>query len=44
MPFVALALILTILPNNFVWALFIGSIGVLVFLIFRKFKPKRKGE
>jgi len=44
MPFVALALILLFLPNNFVWAVFIGSIGILVLSIFRKLKPKRKGD
>jgi hypothetical protein len=40
MPFVALALILSFLPNKVVWAVFIGSIGILVFSIFRKFNPK----
>jgi hypothetical protein len=44
MPFVALALILLFLPIKLVWAVFIGSVGILVFSIFRKFKPKRKGE
>jgi hypothetical protein len=38
MPFIALALILSFLPNKVAWAVFIGSAGVLVFSIFRKFK------
>jgi len=44
MPFVAFALILSFLPNKVVWAVFIGSAGIVVFSIFRKFKPKRKGD
>ena len=43
MPFVALALILSSLPINLVWAILIGSVGILVFSIFHKFKPKKKG-
>jgi hypothetical protein len=44
MPFVAFALILLFLPIKLVWAIFIGSAGIFVFSIFRKFNPKRKGE
>jgi len=40
MPFVALALILSFLPNNFVWAVFIGSTGYLLFKIMRLFKNR----
>ena len=42
MPFVALALILSILPNNFVWAVFIGSVGYLLFKIMRLFKNRNQ--
>jgi len=44
MPFVALGLTLSILPNKVIWAVFIGSGGILVFSIFCKFKPNRKGD
>ncbi|MCK5268144.1 MAG: hypothetical protein KAR07_08250, partial [Spirochaetes bacterium] len=48
MPFIALALILSILPDYLVWTIFIGSAGYLVFIVVRKFKhksePKKKGR
>jgi len=43
-PFVALALILSFLPIKLIWVVFIGSVGLIVFSIFRKFKPKRRGD
>jgi hypothetical protein len=42
MPFVALALILSILPINLVWAVFIGSAGYLLFKIMRLFKNRNQ--
>ncbi len=48
MPFVALALILSILPNFLVWTIFIGSAGYLLFKIMCLFKNrnqlKKKGD
>jgi hypothetical protein len=44
MPFVALSLILSFLPDYLVWALFIGSLAYLVLSTIRKFKPKKKGD
>jgi hypothetical protein len=44
LPFVVLALILSFLPNYLVWTVFAGSAGYLVFSVFRKFKPNKKGE
>jgi hypothetical protein len=42
MPFIALALILSFLPNYLVVSIFIGSAGYLVFSVVRKFKHKPK--
>jgi len=44
MPFVALAMILSFLPNSFVWAIFIGSAGYLLFKIIRLFKNKNQSK
>jgi hypothetical protein len=44
MPFIALALILSFLPNYLVWSIFIGSAGYLVFSVIRKFKHKPKAK
>ena len=44
MPFVALALILSFLPNKIVWAIFIGSAGYLLFKIIRQFKNKNQSK
>jgi hypothetical protein len=40
MPFLVLALILSFLPNNIVWTIFIGSLAYLLFRIMRLFKTK----
>ena len=37
-PFIALAMLLSMLPIYLVWSIFIGSTGYLVFLVVRKFK------
>jgi len=47
MPFIALVLILSFMPNYLVWSIFIGSAGYLVFSVVRKFKHKpipKKGD
>ncbi len=43
-PFITLAMLLSMLPNYLVWTILIGSAGYLVFSLVHKFKPKRKGE
>jgi hypothetical protein len=43
-PLIALSLILSILPINLVWVIFIGSAGYLVFSVIRKFKHKPKAK
>jgi hypothetical protein len=35
--------ILSFLPNNFIWVIHMGAVGILFFSIFRKFNPKKKG-
>ena len=42
MPFVALALILSFLPDYLVWTVFIGSSGYLLFKIMRLFKNRNQ--
>jgi hypothetical protein len=42
MPFVALALILSLLPDYLVWAVFIGSTGYFLFKIMRLFKNRNQ--
>jgi hypothetical protein len=42
MPFVALALILSFLPDYLVWAIFIGSAGYLLFKIMRLFQNRNQ--
>ena len=44
MPFIALALLMSVLPNKFLWAVLIGSTGYLVFAVIRKIRSKKKGR
>jgi hypothetical protein len=42
MPFIAIALILSFLPDYLVWTIFISSVGCLLFKIMRLFKNQNQ--